>query len=106
MREDAITMTGREQHRAFLLTRVVEGAITLREAALVMDISLRQARRLKGALVRAGPAGLAHGNRGRRSVRRTDESVRESVVAHFRATYRDCNVQHFTELLGEREGIN
>jgi transposase len=100
-----IAMTVREQRRVQVLTRVLEGAITLWEAAAVMGLSLRQARRLKGELQRTGPSGLVHGNRGRASPRRIEPAVRAAVVAHYRGRYRGANVQHFTELLAEREGI-
>jgi transposase len=105
MGKDTITMTAKEQRRAQVLARVLEGTFTLREAATVMDLSLRQARRLKGQLARDGPAALAHGNRGQVSTRRTDEAIREQVAQLFRTTYHACNVQHFTELLAEREAI-
>jgi hypothetical protein len=106
MREDAIAMTVREQRRAQMLTRVLEGAITLREAAEVMGLSVRQARRLKGELRRDGPVGLVHGNRGRPSLRRVDPVIADAVVAQYRGRYTGTNVQHFTELLAEREGID
>src|SRR5687767_14735342 len=105
MSEDTIRMTIREQRRTQMLTRVVEGTITLTEAATVMDLSLRQARRLKGALLKEGPGGLTHGNRGRSSAQRTASDVREAVVTHYRTTYAGCNVQHFCELLAEREQL-
>jgi len=99
-------MTVREQRRTQLLERVLEGTITLKEAAEVMGISLRHARRLKGALVREGPVGLTHGNRGSHSSRRTSAGLRDTVAEKYRTTYKGCNVQHFTELLSEREAIN
>ncbi|MGH7751536.1 MAG: ISNCY family transposase, partial [Gemmatimonadales bacterium] len=50
--------------------------------------------------------GLVHGNRGRPSTRRTDSRTAEAVVAHYRGRYAGTNVQHFTELLDEREGVH
>lgn len=98
-------MTVREQRRAQMLTRVLEGTITLKEAAEVMGLSLRQARRLKGALACEGPSALAHGNRGAVCPRQTSATTQQAVVDHYRTTYAGCNVQHFTELLAEREAI-
>ena len=99
-------MTVKEQRRAQVLTRVLEGAITLEEAAVVMGLSLRQARRLKGQLRRSGPGGLVHGNRGRASPRRIEPAIRTRLLALYRGRYAGLNVQHFTELLAEREGID
>ena len=99
-------MTTREQRRAQVLTRVLEGAITLGEAAVVMGLSMRQARRLKKRLHQWGPGGLVHGNRGRVSPRRVEPVTRQAVVGQYRGRYAGANVQHFTELLAEHEGID
>src|SRR4026208_2109405 len=63
MNGDMISMTVREQRRLQLLTRVVEGTMTLTVAAEVMGLSLRQARRLQGGLVRDGAARPGPGHR-------------------------------------------
>jgi len=99
-------MTTKEQRRAQMLTRVLEGAITLGEAAVVMGMSVRHARRLKGALQREGPGGLIHGNRGRASPERTAAAEAEQIVTLYRTRYAGTNVQHFTELVDEREDIH
>jgi hypothetical protein len=105
MREDTITMSAREQQRAWVLTRVCEGAITLEEAAVLMTISVRHARRLKAALVHSGPKALVHGNRGRASPHRTDPQIAEAVATLYRTRYAGTNTQHFTELLAEGEHL-
>jgi hypothetical protein len=50
------------------------------------------------ALVRAGPAAVAHGNRGRASPRRVSTPIRQTVVRLYQATYRGLNHQHFCAL--------
>jgi transposase len=106
MGEDTITMSAHEQRRAWVLTRVCEGAITLEEAAELLAISPRHARRLKAAMIREGPAALVHGNRGRPSPHRTDPVLAERVVALSRTRYGGTNLQHFTELLAEHEQVD
>ena len=96
-------MTVKEQRRAQVLTQVLSGVLRLEEAAMILRLSLRQVRRLKGRYATGGPAALAHGNRGRASPRRLPAAVRERVVQLYRARYQGCNYQHFTELLAERE---
>src|SRR6266542_2524675 len=83
-----ITMTAREQRRAHVLARVTAGELKLWEAAVVLGLSVRQARRLKRALVREGPAALAHANRGRASPRRFSPTLRQHVVRLYQAIYR------------------
>src|ERR1051325_5848610 len=98
-----IAMTAREQRRALVLTRVVAGDMKLWEAAIVLGLSVRQARRLKHALLRDGPAGLAHANRGRPSPRRLSPSLRQHLIDLYLGPYRGLNHQHFCDLLAERE---
>ena len=100
-----ITMNGKEQKRAMILTGVVEGRLTAGEAAELMSLSCRQERRLRHAFLRDGPTALVHGNRGRRPVHTLDERLRERVAALAENVYTGCNDKHLSELLAEREGI-
>jgi transposase len=103
--ETTITMSTREQRRAWVLTRVLKRELTMAEAAETLGLSERQLWRLRVAFERDGPAGLVHGNRGRPSKRRLDPSLRDQVVELRRTTYADVNDTHFAELLAEREDI-
>ena len=103
--ETTITMTSREQRRAWVLTRVLKHELTMTEAAELVGLSERQLWRLRTAFERDGPAGLVHGNRGRPSKRRLDTSLRERVIELRRTTYADVNDTHLAELLAERGGI-
>jgi hypothetical protein len=47
-----ITMNGKEQRRAMILTAAVEGRLTAGEAAELMSLSQRQERRLRHAFLR------------------------------------------------------
>jgi transposase len=87
MRE-TITMTSREQRRAWVLIRLLEGSLQRAEAAPLLGLSERQVRRLAAAFERVGPAALVHGNRGRASPRRIPDDVREQIVALVTTRYR------------------
>jgi hypothetical protein len=100
-----ITMNGKEQRRAMVLTAVIEGRLTAGEAAELMRLSGRQERRLRRAFLCDGPAALAHGNRGRQPVHSLDPGVRSRVIALAEGIYAGCNDQHLAELLAERQGI-
>src|SRR6266540_3681681 len=103
--ETTITMSSREQRRAWVLTRVIKHELTMTEAAAVVGLSVRQLWRLRVAFERHGPAGLVHGNRGRPSRRRLEPSLRSRVIELRRTTYDEVNDSHLAELLAEREGI-
>src|SRR6266545_2240305 len=100
-----ITMNGKEQRRAMVLTAVIEGRLIAGEAAELMSLTQRHQRRLRHAFLREGPAVLVHGNRGRHPVHALDPGLRSRVIALADGVYAGCNDQHLTELLAEREAI-
>jgi transposase len=105
MERETITMTARDQQRAYVLTRHIAGELDIGEAAALMGLSVRQSVRLRAAFLARGPAALVHGNRGRPSNRRTDEGLRSRVVELAQTRYEGANDCHLTELLAEREAI-
>jgi len=103
--EGLVTLSKKEQKRVMVLNEVEKGVITGRQAAGIMEVSLRQARRLLAAYRKEGVAGLAHGNRGRKPPNAIAEDLRQEVRSLAQARYLGFNHQHFKELLAEREGI-
>lgn len=104
MREQVI-LSMKEQKRLQVISELDASRVTGREAADLMGVSVRQARRLLAAYRQEGVAAVAHGNRGRAPATRTSEVIRDTVLSLARATYQDYNDQHFTEELAERWGI-
>jgi len=94
----------RAQHRAFVLEHVMNGGLTIEQAAAILTLSTRQVGRL---LARSadGPASLAHGNRGRAPANRLDDVLRARLVELATTTYDGVNRAHLAELLAEREGL-
>ena len=103
MTEGQLTMSAKEQRRAQVLNRVLAGTWTRQQAAATLGRSERQLRRLLRAYQARGPAGVVHGNRGRRPAHTLSATVRERVLELARTTYAGCNDVHFAELLAERE---
>jgi transposase len=103
--ERILTLNGKEQKRLVVMNGVEKGTLKVREAAEVLDISERQGWRLLAAYRKEGAAGFAHGNRGRKPGHAVVEEIRKQVIELAQGRYEGCNQQHFTELLGEREGI-
>jgi hypothetical protein len=69
-KDTEVALTVREQKGLFVITEVLAGRWTAVQAADKLGLSLRLTRRLLAAFRRDGPAGLAHGNRGRVTSRR------------------------------------
>jgi transposase len=61
-----VTLSLKENRRLMVLNDVERRAITGRQAAEMVELSLRQVRRLLAVYRKEGAAGLAHGNRGRK----------------------------------------
>ncbi len=99
-------MSKREQQRAHILVQVVEGHLAVPDAARLLGVSFRHLRRLLAKVRQAGPAALAHGNRGRASPRRLAEAIRTQVLTLARTRYAGANDHHLTELLREHEGLS
>jgi len=103
--KERITLSKKEQKRLMVLNEVETDKMTSREAAEVLGLSPRQVRRILAAYRKEGAQALEHGNRGREPSNILDGSLKKRVVELAQSTYAGCNVQHFTELLSERENI-
>ena len=100
-----VTLHQQEQARLHVLNSVIAEEITIAQAAALMNLSERHARRLLAAYRKDGAEALAHGNRGRRPHNAVPEVVAAAVV-HLAAThYPGANHTHLSELLEEQEGI-
>ncbi len=103
--EGMVRFNVKEQKRVITLIDVEKGVMTGRQAAGVMNISLRQVRRLLAAYRKEGIAALAHGNRGRKPPNAIKADLRQQVLELAVTKYSGFNHQHFTEVLAEREDI-
>lgn len=103
--ERVVTLNSKEQKKLMVLNHVERGEMGGREAAQVLDISLRQVRRLLAAYRVEGALALAHGNRGKKPSNTLDSALRKQVIKLAETTYAGFNTQHFTEMLAENKGI-
>jgi transposase len=80
-------MSTRELKRAGVLARVAAGTLTLGSAAVLMEVSYRQAKRVYRRYRAEGAKGLKHRSAGRPSNRATAPRWRERVLALIREKY-------------------
>ena len=99
-------MTPKEQSRLQVLNSLAAEHMTLDQAAELMGVTPRHARRILAAYRESGAAALAHGHRGRRPINATPEALVAEVVQLARTRYVGVNHTHLAELLAEREGIH
>lgn len=103
-----ITLTMKEQNRAAILSKLAtsrDGKVTTPMVAESLGLSERQIFRLKARYKARGVLGLAHGNRGRPSLRKMSKRQEERIVKLAQGKYQGFNDHHLTEKLCEVEGI-
>jgi transposase len=80
-------MSTRELKRAGILARVAAGSLRLQSAAVLMDVSYRQAKRLSARYRAEGATGLKHRSAGRVSNAARSQAEREQALALIREKY-------------------
>lgn len=105
MEEGGLVLKAKDERRIEVLIRVAAGLLSATEAAGLLGVSDRQARRLAAAYRSEGPRGVVHGNRGRPPAHTLPKELRDQVRALATGRYAGVNHSHLAELLAEREGI-
>lgn len=99
-------MTQEERTKLHIVRSLLDGTMTIREAAEVSDLSERQWKRIKKGVREQGDAFLIHKNRGRKPHNIIPDEVREQVINLKSSTmYEKANFTHFQELLNEHESL-
>ena len=80
-------MSKRELQRGGILARVKSGELRVKDAAELMGVSYRQAKRLWKRFQWGGPASLKHGNAGRVSNRKCAEKERKKILRKVAEKY-------------------
>jgi len=104
MRE-TITLNRKEQTRVKVLALLGERRSTAAQAAELLGVSRRHLFRLQAAFREEGPAGLTHGNRGRKPAHTIPERVRGQVIELAENGYSGYNHTHLHEQLVAEHGI-
>lgn len=105
-KRETIALDGRTQQRLYVLNHVLAGELTAEQAGRVLQLSIRQVRRLLERYRLEGAAGLVHGNHGRSPAHRTPDELRACLIELATTTYAGVNRAHLAELLAEREGLH
>ncbi len=95
-------MSERQWKRLDVVERVNRGQLTSTEAAAVLNLSVRQLRRVRRAVEQRGRAGVIHGNRGRPARHRVPEEVRARGQAAWTPTQPACKNSYFLDTYSKR----
>ena len=97
------TLSKRELQRGGILARVKAKELRLKDAAVVMKVSPRQAKRLWKRYKAGGTAGLQHGNAGRRSNRARPAKERKKILGLVSGKYKGFGPTLAAEHLAREE---
>ena len=106
MERGDIFLSAAENMKSNVISRVVDGLLTIREAADRLGLSERQVKRLKKGVQTEGVAALIHGNRGRKPAHAVPDAIRSQIVQLALGQYKETSCQHMSELLEEHLGIS
>jgi len=103
-------MSSRELERVGVMGRVDSGALQLKDAAAMLELSYRQVKRLWRRYRQEGGKGLQHGNAGRPSNRSKPLKLRRRVLNLIKKKYSGSEEERFgptlaSEHLAEEDGI-
>jgi hypothetical protein len=97
---------GNERLRGKMMEMVKCGQKTLKAVSLELGISYRQAKRVYRRYLDGGDEALIHGNKGKLSNHRVDESLIEYAVFLYKEYYSDFGPTFAQEKMLERDGLN
>ncbi len=100
-----VTMSRKEFDRVEVFAQLKAGTVSKSEVTVQLGVSLRQVKRLWKVYRTDGPAGLAHGLRGRVSNRRLDGDLVARAVELVRTNYADFGPTFAAEKLTELHGL-
>ena len=101
-----VLMSERELNRIEVLGQIEAGAMTVTDAAQVLNLSRRQVHRLLVRLRDDGPAGLRHRARGQPSNRQMRQGTKELALAFVHERYADFGPTLAAEKLAEAHDLN
>jgi transposase len=102
---DIIVMSMGEVRRLKAVQSSIDGQVTQKMVASILDLSERQVRRLVRDVRECGDRGVIHALRGRPSNRKIPEETRGLVLSLYQARYPDFGPTLATEKLLECDGI-
>jgi len=100
-------MTQDERNKLYVARCLIDGKMSISEAAEVLDLSERQVKRIKKGVKENGEAFVIHKNRGRKPAHALSDEVKNAVINLKKSEkYSKANFSHFQELLEEYESIS
>jgi transposase len=100
-----VTLSQKELQRMRVIEKAVDGRLSVREAAGLLQRSERQVQRLKRRYRPDSADWVRHGNRGKPRYWALDRSLRQRVLELATGKYAGFNDSHLRQKLVENEGL-
>jgi transposase len=100
-----LPMGQKELLRSKFMEMVRQNQKTLKQASVALKISYRQAKRIYRSYKLYGDKGLIHGNQGKPSPRKIDESFKNRIIKKYQNKYNDFGPTFAAEKLLENEKL-
>jgi hypothetical protein len=101
----SIRLTQKEQEKFAIITDALSGKITKAQAAVMLGISTRQIKRLKGQIREHGSVAVIHKLKGKESNHHIQKDIKENVLTVIAEKYTDFKPTFATEKLAENHAI-
>lgn len=105
MAKELICMTQKEISRHDIITDLINGKVNGSEAAVQLNLSVRQTKRLKAKVSKQGIEALMHGNRGKESNRKIKSKIINKAIDLIKEKYPDFGPTLACEKLEEKHSI-
>lgn len=103
--EDKVIMSRKELKRKGVMELVRQGHMSLKEAAVKLDLSYRQTKRVWKRYREQGDGGLVHRARGKATGRGYPAAFKRDVLAYYERSYLGYGPTLASEKLQQREGV-
>jgi transposase len=100
-----LPMGQKELLRSKFMEMVRQNQKTLKQASVALKISYRQAKRIYRSYKLYGDKGLIHGNQGKQSPRKINESFKNRIIQKYQNKYNDFGPTFAAEKLLENEKL-
>lgn len=104
--DELLDMSTKELSRLQVMQGLAEKRLSQKEAAKMLDLSVRQVKRLRSAYRRSGAAGLVSKRRGRPSANQLDEKLKHKVLNFLHGKYKGFGPTLACEKLVEIEKLS
>lgn len=98
-------MSKQEARKITIIEELLAGRFTNKQAAELLNLSIRQVQRMKAEASKKGVMSILHKNRGRKPANVLDPDVAEAITRIYQAELSGYNFCHATDVLAEEKDI-